>query len=145
MTLTVADIMTTDLVKLTKEASLQDAHNITREKGIRHLPVVEQKTGKLLAIVTQKNMIAKVISALTLYGGSALAEQETRTGIMEVAVTDYDTVDRNQPLVDIAPFFLRNKHGCLPVVDEQARLVGIITSSDFVKLSVQLLQERENS
>lgn len=145
MTLTVSDIMTTDLVKLTREASLQDAHNITRKKGIRHLPVVEQETGKLLAIVTQKNMIAKVISALTLYGGSALAEQETRTGIMEVAVTDYDTVDRNQPLVDIAPFFLRNKHGCLPVVDEQARLVGIITSSDFVKLSVQLLQERENS
>lgn len=145
MTLTVSDIMTTDLVKLTKQATLQDAHNITREKGIRHLPVVDQKSGKLVAIVTQKNMIAKVISALTLYGGNALSEQEAMTGIMEVAVTDYESADQNQPLVDVAPFFLQNKHGCLPVLDEQERLVGMITSSDFVKLSVQLLEERENS
>ena len=145
MTLTVSDIMTTDLVKLTKNATLRDAHNITREKGIRHLPVVEQKSGKLLAIVTQKNMIAKVIGALALYGGDALEEQEARTGIMEVAVKDYETVDKNQPLSDVAPFFLQNKHGCLPVVDDQQRLVGMITSSDFVKLSVQLLQEREDS
>lgn len=54
MTLTVSDIMTTDLVKLTQNATLQDAHSITRERGIRHLPVVEPSTGKLLAIVTQK-------------------------------------------------------------------------------------------
>ena len=143
MTLTVSDIMTTDLVKLTKQATLQDAHNITRERGIRHLPVVDQDSGKLLAIVTQKNMIAKVVSTLALYGGEALEEQEGRTDIMEVAVTDYETVDKNQPLTDVAPFFLQNKHGCLPVVDDGIRLVGMITSSDFVKLSVQLLEERE--
>lgn len=143
MTLTVSDIMTTDLVKLTKEATLQDAHNITRERGIRHLPVVEPKSGKLLAIVTQKNMIAKVVSTVALYGGEALEEHESRTDIMEVAVTDYESVDKNQPLSDVAPFFLQNKHGCLPVVDDTGRLVGMITSSDFVKLSVQLLEERE--
>lgn len=90
-------------------------------------------------------MIAKVVSALALYGGDGLEEHESRTDIMEVAVTDYETADKNQPLTDVAPFFLRNKHGCLPIVDEQHRLVGIITSSDFVKLSVQLLEERESN
>ena len=68
MPLTVEDIMTTKLVKLTKGATLGDAHRITREKGIRHLPVVDPETDKLLAIVTQKAMLAKVINTITLYG-----------------------------------------------------------------------------
>lgn len=141
MMLTVADIMTTKLVKLTKHASLQDAHQITRDKGIRHLPVVETETGKLVAIVTQKNMIAKVISTLALYGGQALEEQEARTDIMEVASLDYETVTKDEVLTDVAPFFLENKHGCLPVVDGEGVLIGMVTSSDFVKLSIQLLED----
>lgn len=144
MILTVADIMTTRLVKLTPSATLQDAHNITREKGIRHLPVVDQKTGKLLALVTQKTLIARVISNIALYGGKELADIERKTNIMEIAVTDFSTVKKTEPLADIGPYFIKNKHGCMPVVDDNNGLLGIITSSDFVKLSVTLLNQLEN-
>ena len=143
MPLLVEDIMTTKLVKLTEDASLSDAHQITREKGIRHLPIVEPDSGKLLAVVTQKAMIAKVINTLTLYGPDALKEQESRTGIMEVAILDYQTVKKTDPLDEVAPFFLDNKHGCLPVVDDNGCLIGMVTSSDFVKLSVELLNRLE--
>lgn len=142
MALKVEDIMTTNLVKLTQDATLRDAHLITREKGIRHLPVVDPLTGKLVAVVTQKSMIAKVINTLALYGGDSLQDQEARTGIMEVAILDYETVKKDDPLENVAPFFLDNKHGCLPVVDDEERLIGMITSSDFVKLSVELLKQR---
>ena len=145
MPLRVEDIMTTKLVKLTEDATLSDAHHITRDKGIRHLPIVEPDSGKLLAVVTQKAMIAKVINTLTLYGGGALKDQESRTGIMEVAIVDYQTVRKDEPLEQVAPFFLDNKHGCLPVVDENHCLVGMVTSSDFVKLSVELLKRLEQS
>ena len=143
MPLRVEDIMTTKLVKLTEQASLGDAHEITRDKGIRHLPIVEPESGKLIAVVTQKAMIAKVINTLALYGGDALKEQESRTGIMEVAVLDYQTVKKTDPLSQVAPFFLDNKHGCLPVVDDHHCLIGMVTSSDFVKLSVELLKRLE--
>ncbi|MCC2614642.1 CBS domain-containing protein [Aestuariibacter halophilus] len=136
----VSDIMTRRLVKLTAQASLADAHQITREKGIRHLPVVDPLTGKVLAIVTQKSLVAKVISLLSLYGSEALAEHEQDTSILEVAVKDFDTAQADDPLIEVAPFFLRNKHGCLPVVDDKGSLIGMVTSSDFVKLSAQLLE-----
>ena len=145
MPLTIEDIMTTKLVKLTKDATLGDAHRITREQGIRHLPVVEPDTDKLLAIVTQKAMLAKVINTLTLYGGKALTEQENATDIMEVAALDFDAVHKTERLTDVAPFFLDNKHGCLPVVDTEGALIGMVTSSDFVKLSVELLRQREQT
>ncbi|MCV2886131.1 CBS domain-containing protein [Aestuariibacter sp. AA17] len=143
MSLLVKDIMTTKLVKLNQGATLEDAHQITRDKGIRHLPVVDQLTGKLVAVVTQKAMIAKVMSALALYGGKTLSQHEAQTSIMEVATHDYTTVKENDLLKDVVTFFVDNKHGCLPVVDEENRLLGMVTSSDFVKLAAQLLNEKE--
>ncbi|MGI2002310.1 CBS domain-containing protein, partial [Shewanella frigidimarina] len=36
-------------------------------------------------------------------------------------------------------YFIDNKLGCLPVVDEHNKVLGIVTSSDFVKLCQRLL------
>ncbi|WP_026377023.1 HPP family protein [Aestuariibacter salexigens] len=142
MTLTVADIMTSHPVTLHRDSTLKDAHDITRNKGIRHLPVVDVNNNKLLAIVTQKAMMAKVISLVNLYGHEKLPEVEQQTNIMEIAVVDYDAVRANEKLADVASFFVDNKHGCLPVVDSEGLLQGIITSSDFVKLAAKLLSEQ---
>ncbi len=141
MALTAADIMTSRLIKLTPAATLHDAHEITREKGIRHLPVVNQEDGKLLALVTQKDLVANVVRSIALYGTQELIENEKNTNIMELAKTDFTSVKKQDLLSTIAPFFLNNKHGCLPVVDDNQCILGIITSSDFVKLSVKLLSE----
>ena len=141
MSLTVADIMTTNIVSLEPENSLQDAHNITRDKGIRHLPVLDPQTEKFVALVTQKKMIAKVIGLLSLYGEKALSRREAQVNIMDIAETDCQTINKNEPLEDVARFFLENKHGCLPVVDDNGRLEGVITSSDFVRLSIMLMEQ----
>ena len=79
---------------------------------------------------------------LSEYGEKALERKEKQTDIMNVAESDFDTVSADRPLVDVAEFFLVNKHGCLPVVDDKSRLIGIVTSSDFVRLSVELLNEK---
>lgn len=142
MTITVSDIMTIDVVSLSPQSSLRDAHQTTRRMGIRHLPIVDTKTSALVAILTQKSMIAKVVSLLTQYGSETLEQKEQETNVMELAVTDYDAVAPGDSVAKIAPFFLQNKHGCLPVLDENQQLVGIVTSSDFVKLAIQLLQDQ---
>jgi CBS-domain-containing membrane protein len=138
--LTVADIMTTKLITLGPEATLRDAHNITKEKGIRHIPIVDSDN-KLLAIVTQKVLIANVMQILSDYGEQAIERKEKHTDVLNVAETDFDTVKPNRPIVDVAEFFLFNKHGCLPVVDDENKILGIITSSDFVRLSIKLLSQ----
>lgn len=138
--LTVADIMTTKLITLGPEATLRDAHNITKEKGIRHIPIVDSHN-KLLAIVTQKVLIANVMQILSDYGEQAIERKEKHTDVLNVAETDFDTVKPNRPIIDVAEFFLFNKHGCLPVVDDENKILGIITSSDFVRLSIKLLSQ----
>lgn len=142
MSYTVQSIMTTNLVTLTPESSLYDAHQITKEKGIRHIPVVNGE-GQIIAIATQKVLIANVMQILSDFGERAIERKEKLTDILNVAETDFDTVTADRNLVDIAEFFLMNKHGCLPVVEENNKLVGMITSSDFVRLSARLLESIE--
>ena len=136
----VRDIMSVNLTTLSPLASLKDAHDITKAQGIRHLPVVNQDN-ELLGIVTQKAMIARVIHLLNLYGGKTLPEQERSTNVMEIAVVDYQTVGPDDGLDSVAHYFLSNKHGCLAVVDQRDKLIGMLTSTDFVKLAVSLLRQ----
>jgi len=139
MPLTIADVMTAPVFTLTPDATLLDAHDVTREKGIRHLPVIDPNTNQLVGIVTQKLLISRVIALLTKYGNDSLKSEEAKVGIMDIALTEFDTVSIDQPLGEVASFFLKNKHGCMPVVDQDAHVVGILTSSDFVKLTIKLL------
>lgn len=138
----VADIMVTGLICLHPDHSLHDAHKITSEKGIRHLPIVDAHSNQLLAVVTQKAMVAKVMGLVALYGKDDLAAYEKSTNILEVAEKDFRTVQAKDNLLTVAEFFLGNKHGCLPVVDSEKKLIGIVTSSDFVKLAVRLLHKQ---
>ena len=143
--LTVADIMTCPVLQLHEGNSLHDAHYISRHRGIRHLPVVNKDTKAIVGVVTQKSLIAKVMSMLVLYGNDALEQHEKDTNIMEVAVLDFDTVKADELIRDVAPFFLRNKHGCLPVVDESNKVIGIVTSTDFVNLSMMLIDKMDQA
>jgi CBS domain-containing membrane protein len=139
---TVGDIMARDLLTLDASSTLKDAHDLMREKSIRHIPVVDKLTGKLLGVLTQKRMIATVMSLLSDYGVSALERRERQCRVVEIIDSDLESVDVKAPLTEVVPFFLKNKHGCLTVVDSEQRLTGIVTSSDFVRLCAELLKER---
>ncbi|OIN12159.1 CBS domain-containing protein [Oceanisphaera psychrotolerans] len=139
---TVGDIMARDLLTLDQAATLKDAHDLMREKSIRHIPVVDKLSGKLLGVLTQKRMIATVMSLLSDYGVSALERRERQCRVVEIIDPDVESVDVKAPLTEVVPFFLKNRHGCLTVVDDEQRLTGIVTSSDFVRLCAELLKDR---
>lgn len=135
----VAELMTADPLCVTRSASLKDAHDLMREKNIRHIPVIDDK-GQLAGMLTQKIMIAKVMGLMAQYGAPALERKEKQLLVSEVMATDFATVTPEQPLKEVARFFVKNRHGCLPVVDADNKIKGILTSSDFVRLAATLLE-----
>jgi CBS domain-containing protein len=46
---------------------------------------------------------------------------------------DPDTVSPDTPVWEAAKIIVESKFGCLPVVNEDGYLVGIVTEHDFVK------------
>lgn len=135
---TVAELMTANPLFVRREQSLKDAHDLMRNKNIRHIPVLDEQD-KLVGVLTQKKMIATVMGLLAKYGTSALERKEKQQIIGELMDTDFATVQPEQALAEVISYFLKNKHGCLPVVDADEQLLGILTSSDFVRLAGQLL------
>lgn len=136
---TVAELMTADPLCVLRTDSLKDAHDLMREKNVRHIPVIDA-SGELVGMLTQKIMIAKVMGLMAQYGAVALERKEKQLLVSELMATDFAAVTAEQSLAEVADFFVSNRHGCLPVVDSANKIMGILTSSDFVRLAARLLK-----
>jgi CBS-domain-containing membrane protein len=55
------------------------------------------------------------------------------------------TISPNCSVRQAAELIYQKKYGCLPVIDEQRKLKGIITDHDFVGITIQLLEIMETS
>ena len=138
---TVADLMTADPLSVKRASTLKEAHDLMREKNIRHIPVIDTK-GELVGMLTQKIMVAKVMGLMAQFGATALERKEKQQLVADMMATDFAAVTPEQSLKEVAGFFVKNRHGCMPVVDENNKLKGILTSSDFVRLAADLLNNK---
>jgi CBS domain-containing protein len=126
--LTVGDFMTRDLVTVKEGDDLALAESMLRLGGIRHLPVVRE--GKLTGLITQRDLLR-----------SAAVRSHKTTAASDIMVREVVTVRPGTSLVQAARVMLANKFGCLPVTEEEGRLVGIITEADFVRFAADVVQD----
>ncbi|QYJ74689.1 HPP family protein [Shewanella sp. FJAT-52076] len=137
----VKDIMTPNPVCISEGASLKDAHLLMQSRGVRHLPVVGEQDGHYKGILTHKKMISTVVSLLNKYGQGALERKERQYLVSELMDKNAQRLSDDEPLAVVVDYFIENKLGCLPVVDGEQKVLGIVTSSDFVKLCKTLLSK----
>lgn len=127
----VRDRMTHQVLTLSPEDDLGIAHDLLTTGNIRHLPVV--KDGKLVGLVTQRDLI-RASSNLPPAVVRGLRAEE----VMQRAVV---TVRPGTPLRRAARLMLRRKIGCLPVLEANGKLVGILTEADLAELAEELITE----
>lgn len=133
------NIMSTELITVHPSSSLYHARELMNEKGIRHLPVVND-AGLLVGLLTQSDVLAASDSILK----DRDSQLETAFFPVEDAmVTELDTVPSDASLRLAAMYLERHKIGCLPVVDD-GQLVGIVTDTDFVGVAINLLEQLED-
>ena len=135
----VKEIMATNVVCISHKASLNDAHELMQSRGVRHLPVISEDDGKLVGILTHKKMISTVLALVQKYGQEILDRKERGQLVESLMDTNFQKLTEDEPLTIVVEYFIDNKLGCLPVVDQQGKIQGIVTSSDFVKLCAKLL------
>lgn len=135
---TVADLMITNLVTLKENDSLAKAKTLMAEKSIRNLPVVDDD-GKCLGMLTQREYLKHAFYLVSQFGTQQLTKKEEQTPVRNALNKDTLTVAPNLSLKTAAEFFIENKYGSLPVVDENGLLVGILSPVDFVKLAYDML------
>lgn len=136
---TAEDIMTRDVMTCTERDTVSHAHQLMAQKSIRHLPVVDATSGEFLGVITQKELLRHAFAVVAKSGMSQLEAVESTKLVAEVMTRNVEMIQPQLPLQEAGRFFMHSKHGCLPVVVD-GKLQGILTSADFVKLSVRLLE-----
>ncbi|MGB3681335.1 MAG: CBS and ACT domain-containing protein, partial [Rubrobacteraceae bacterium] len=128
--LRVRDVMTRDVVTLGPEASAREALGICRERGIRHIPIVEKD--RLVGLVSDRDL--RDVSP-PRQGSDQATLSWTR--VRDIMSTDLSTVGPLDTIDHVAQEIYDRKIGCLPVVDD-GEVVGIITSQDMMRAMIEL-------
>lgn len=128
--LTVGDLMTRDVVTLQETDGLLQGDDLMKQHHIRHLPVV--RDGRLVGLVSHRDLIRAL--------GRHPASSPQPVSLADIMTRGLETVTPQMPARDAIHKLLDHQFGCLPVVDGDAKLVGIVTEADFMRLASRLLE-----
>jgi CBS domain-containing membrane protein len=131
--LRVRDIMTQEVTTLKRNDKLTLANDIMQLGRIRHLPVLEDDGERLVGIVSQRDLFRGALAHALGYGQHAQRKVLDTLLVKEVMSSDVRTTTPDMPLVEAARILVKQKIGCLPVI-EDGHLVGIVTEGDFVAM-----------
>ncbi len=127
--------MTRDVVTITPDTSLHEAHRLMTEKHVRRLPVVDR--GKLVGIVTLGDVRGAEPSAASTLSVWEMNKLLANLKVSEIMTREPVTISQEATISTVAEIMLEKKFSGLPVVDDQGKLVGIITESDIFRLVVR--------
>ena len=128
--------MTADPVSVAPHDTLADALRLTRERRIRHLPVVEG--GVLVGILSDRDLRTAMPSPLEA-GDATAAERVSRTPVSGVMTAEVITAGPYDSVEDAAKLLCRHRIGALPVVDAHGGLLGMISETDVLTAFAEVL------
>jgi CBS domain-containing membrane protein len=128
--LRVSDIMTKDVLTLNRNDSLATADDVMRLGRIRHIVAIDDE-GALAGVLSQRDLFLGGLLKALGFGTRAKSKALASLVVKEAMIADPITTTPATALTEAAEVMLKNKIGCLPVLDN-GKLVGILTEADFV-------------
>lgn len=127
----VEEVMATPVTTLSPDERLDLAEDVMQAGRIRHMPVVEGD--RLVGVVSARDVLAASLSRSQDYEPTHrrafLRWVVTRDVMTEKPVT----VGPGDSLAEAAELLCKRAIGCLPVVDEDDHLLGLLTATDLLR------------
>lgn len=136
----VADIMTSDVFRVGIHDSLKRADELMKEEKIKHVPVVDGD--KYVGLITERTLMEYTLRKL--YEFDDAFEDESQNEIL-----DFQQIIQKQDHViypedsaaKAVKLMAKYKVDCLPVVDWEKNLIGLVTSSDILLFINKLFED----
>ncbi|MBK9030397.1 MAG: CBS domain-containing protein [Myxococcales bacterium] len=122
--------MTTSPHTIGNEQSLKKAHDLMREHGIRHLPVMHGN--RLVGVISDRDVA--IIASLEDVNPELITVEDAMT-------SDVLTVSPEAPLDEVAALMAERKAGSV-VIEQNSKVVGIFTTVDGMTALADLLHGR---
>jgi len=134
--LTVRDLMATRVVTISMDDSLETARDVFDRRKFHHLIVLEK--GKPVGVLSDRDLLKHISPFI----GAPLGEHPWDTATLKKRVHQIMTrklvaVDPDASAAQAALRMEEHNVSCLPVIDAEGRLIGIITVRDLVRWLVE--------
>ncbi|MDD3409149.1 MULTISPECIES: CBS domain-containing protein [unclassified Methanobrevibacter] len=134
-----------DVISIPPTMSIQKASELMIAHGFRRLPITDPGSGKILGIVTAMDILD------FLGGGSKFNIIEKKHNdnflaaindpIRSIMTSDVVTMSHKDSVTEAVKVMLDHKIGSIPVLDDEEKIVGIITERDFALSMAGLLTD----
>jgi acetoin utilization protein AcuB len=129
----VGKTMTQEPMSIGPDVTLEDAHEIMRNWGMRHLPVTAQD-GSIVGLLSERD----------IFKHQALHGSDNRTVVADAMASHPYVVTPDKSLAEVADKMARNKYGCAVVAGQQG-ICGIFTTTDALRILARMLREPDGS
>jgi CBS domain-containing protein len=139
MNATVKDVMTTHVVAVRMNAPFKDMAVRLREQRVSAFPVLNDDN-KVVGVVSEADLLAKealeystpgVVGGILHHREQAKAAGVTAADLMTAPPV---TIGQNEPVSHAARLMYARKVKRLPVVDDDGRLLGIVSRADVLSV-----------
>ncbi|MBR5342217.1 MAG: CBS domain-containing protein [Erysipelotrichaceae bacterium] len=140
----VKDHMVPSPITIGPNQSVSEAIDIMSENKLHRLPVVDEE-GKLIGLITESLIAFNTpnnSSSLSVFELNYLLNKLT---IKDIMINEVVTIDQEALLEEAATILRKNNIGCLPVVEEDGKLIGIITHNDIFSAFIELFGYNQNA
>lgn len=129
--------MTRDVVTVQPDTSMMKASKIMRERKFGRLPVVDE-SGRLVGIVSDRDLKEASPSKATSLDMHELYYLLSEIKIKDIMTKNPVSVKPGETVEKAAILMMNHNFGGMPVVDDEDKVVGIITNSDVFKVLVHI-------
>jgi len=134
-TLKVEEFMETDLFTVQKDDIVELVAEMMDWRKIRYMPV-EDKKGNLIGLVTSRLLLRH-------FSNRKVDKKKDVIIVNDIMIKDPITISPDATVLDALEVMRNKQIGCLPVVDKN-ELVGIITETDFLRITGRLIDRMEH-
>ncbi|MCI7455601.1 MAG: CBS domain-containing protein [Spirochaetales bacterium] len=137
--MTVSKNMTINPVTTTPDMGVFEAFELMKSEGVQRLPVLDGE-GNLVGIISEKNITSAAADKEVSIVEFALLLSKIKVG--DVMTKEVITVSVDDPVEMAARKMSDNDISILPVVDNNGKLVGVVSRSDLFRLLLELFGTR---
>ena len=131
--------MTINPVTTTPDMGVFEAFELMKSEGVQRLPVLDGD-GNLVGIISEKNITSAAADKEVSIVEFALLLSKIKVG--DVMTKEVITVSVDDPVEMAARKMSDNDISILPVVDNNGKLVGVVSRSDLFRLLLELFGTR---
>lgn len=121
------DLMTTPVLSLPSDSRLLDAWTIMSHKGFHHLPITSLH-GTLVGMLSYQDLLRHVPELIT----SEDTRQASHKHVAEVMTSRVISATPTTEIREIARVMLEERIHAVPILDQNRRLVGILSTQDLL-------------